>query len=160
MELSVTNSNGIIILNFPAWEAKPVDIQPVLVEGLGIRPLATFLSRDLLALFNSQEEIVTIKPRFELLSGVSEHGIIITAPGKNCDFVSRFFAPAMGINEDPVTGSAHSTLIPFWFNKLNKVEMHTFQLSERTGELFCKYLGDRVEIGGRAITYLQGHIYL
>jgi predicted PhzF superfamily epimerase YddE/YHI9 len=85
-------------------------------------------------------------------------GVIVTAPGKKVDFVSRFFAPAAGVNEDPVTGSAHSTLIPYWAKRLGKKDLHALQLSPRGGELFCQDDGDRVKIGGRAVTYFRGEI--
>ena len=87
-------------------------------------------------------------------------GIILTAPGNNCDFVSRFFAPKLGIQEDPVTGSTHCELIPYWSKRLNKKDMIARQLSKRGGELYCSYLGDRVIIGGKAITYMQGELLL
>ena len=93
-----------------------------------------------------------------MLAKVNCLGIIATAPGKKCDFVSRFFAPAAGINEDPVTGSAHTMLIPFWADRLNKNKLHAFQISKRQGELFCEDRKHRVGIGGQAITFFRGSI--
>ncbi len=109
-------------------------------------------------LFKNQKEIVNLKPDFLKILKAGARGIIVTAPGTDVDFVSRFFAPAVGINEDPVTGSAHTTLIPFWAVQLNKTKMTARQLSERQGYLECTYLNDRVEIGGQAVTYLSGEI--
>ena len=113
-----------------------------------------------MAVYENEKDILNIKPEFSYLSKASEYGVIVTSKGRNCDFVSRFFAPSLGILEDPVTGSAHTTLIPYWAEKLNKNRMHAIQLSERKGELFCKYLNDRVEIGGRAVLFMEGEIIL
>ncbi|MBT3749810.1 MAG: isomerase, partial [Bacteroidetes bacterium] len=99
-----------------------------------------------------------LKPDFAALAKVEARGIIVSAKGDAVDFVSRFFAPQVGINEDPVTGSAHTTLIPYWSRELVKTEMHALQISERGGDLMLKMKGNRVEIAGKAITYLQGHI--
>ena len=87
-------------------------------------------------------------------------GIIVTAPGEHCDFVSRFFAPSAGVPEDPVTGSAHCNLIPYWAEKLGKNKLHAYQLSARKGELWCELKGDRVLISGKVVTYLKGEIYI
>ncbi len=110
--------------------------------------------------FARQEDIETIEPNLPLIAGLDTGGIIVTAKGKNHDFVSRFFAPALGVNEDPVTGSAHTVLTPFWANELNKTELKAFQLSERGGELDCRLLGDRVELGGKAVLYMKGEIFI
>jgi predicted PhzF superfamily epimerase YddE/YHI9 len=99
-----------------------------------------------------------MNPNFHLLKQTDTRGIIVTAKGKDVDFVSRFFAPGVGIDEDPVTGSAHTTLVPFWSAKLNKIEMTALQLSERGGELWCTLAGNRVLIAGKAVTYLRGEI--
>jgi PhzF family phenazine biosynthesis protein len=130
----------------------------IINQGLRKRPLELYKTRDYLAIYANEEEILSIKPDFELLKKLDCLGIIITAPGDEADFVSRFFAPSVGINEDPVTGSAHSTLVPYWARRLNKDTLHAYQMSKRRGELFCRYLGDRVEISGRAIPYLKGTI--
>ena len=117
-------------------------------------------SFDDIAIFKTQEEITSISPKFNLLKQLPNKGLIITAPGKNVDFVSRFFAPKLGIDEDPVTGSAHCLLIPYWYNRLNKKNMSALQLSPRGGELFCTYHNNRVGIGGYAVTFLEGEIRL
>jgi PhzF family phenazine biosynthesis protein len=155
-ELIVTRSGDLLSLNFPAAKSSPVDIPPGLSEALGKTPKETHGAFDLLALFDSQDDILALKPNFDLLSRLDSRGIIVTAPGKDCDFVSRFFAPRVGVNEDPVTGSAHTILIPFWSRRLGKKKLHARQLSRRGGELFCEDLGERVLISGRAVTYMVG----
>jgi predicted PhzF superfamily epimerase YddE/YHI9 len=109
-------------------------------------------------LFDSEETIQNINPNIQLLLSTNARGVITTAKGNEVDFVSRFFAPAVGVNEDPVTGSAHTTLIPFWTNKLGKTELTALQLSARGGQLWCTLSGDRVFIAGKAVTYLRGEI--
>jgi predicted PhzF superfamily epimerase YddE/YHI9 len=159
-ELIVTKSNDLLLMNFPARPPGAIKTPGSLVGGLGLEPLEVWKARDYLVLYPSEENILSIKPKFDALAELDCLGIIITARGNQSDFVSRFFAPRAGINEDPVTGSAHTTLIPFWAEKLDKKSLHAFQLSERKGELFCEYLGDRVKIGGYAVTYLKGEIEL
>ncbi|MEJ7694990.1 PhzF family phenazine biosynthesis protein, partial [Daejeonella sp.] len=102
----------------------------------------------------------SLSPDFVALSKIDSVGFIATAPGDNSDFVSRFFAPSAGINEDPVTGSAHCNLIPYWANRLGKENMHAYQVSARRGELWCQLKGDRVLMSGKAVTYLKGEIFV
>jgi PhzF family phenazine biosynthesis protein len=157
-ELIVSRAGEIITLNFPSNKPAPVSMPPGLVEALGAKPDEIYKARDILAVYHSANDIETLRPNFDLLSRVDAHGIIVTAPGGECDFVSRFFAPRLGINEDPVTGSAHTTLIPFWAERLRMKKMRARQLSKRGGELFCEELGERVLISGKAVTYMQGEI--
>jgi PhzF family phenazine biosynthesis protein len=157
-ELVVTREDDLIKMNFPAMDPVNAGENEIINQGLRKRPLELYKTRDYLAIYANEEEILSIKPDFELLKKLDCLGIIITAPGDEADFVSRFFAPSVGINEDPVTGSAHSTLVPYWARRLNKDTLHAYQMSKRRGELFCRYLGDRVEISGRAIPYLKGTI--
>ncbi len=146
-------------LDFPADFAQPVEPVPVFAEAFDTHPLATFKGRtDYLLLFDSEETIREIQPDISLLLSTNARGIMVTAKGNEVDFVSRFFAPAVGVNEDPVTGSAHTTLIPFWAKRLNKTEMTALQLSERGGQLWCTLSEDRVLIAGKAVTYLRGEI--
>ena len=159
-ELGVARANNRLILDFPASPPSPADTHEELIQGLGMRPKEVHKSRDYLALFESEADILSLKPNFDILGKLDCLGIIVTAKGKNSDFVSRFFAPAAGINEDPVTGSAHTTLIPFWAERLKKNVLHAFQLSERKGELFCELAGSRVKIGGHAVTFFIGEITL
>jgi PhzF family phenazine biosynthesis protein len=146
-------------LDFPADLAREVEPIPSFTEAFGVQASATFKGRtDYLLLFDSEEIIRNIAPDFQLLLETDARGIMVTAKGNEVDFVSRFFAPAVGVNEDPVTGSAHTTLIPFWSKRLNKTEMTALQLSVRGGQLWCTLSGDRVLIAGKAVTYLRGEI--
>lgn len=152
----------LLVMDFPARRARPCEAVPeALVKGLGATPEQVLLAvRDCLAVYATEAEVRELAPDFAELQKVEQMGIIATAPGKECDFVSRFFAPSAGIPEDPVTGSAHSTLVPYWAERLGKRELHALQVSERGGELFCKNDGDRVLIAGRATQYLEGTITL
>ncbi|MFH1321360.1 MAG: PhzF family phenazine biosynthesis protein [Bacteroidota bacterium] len=157
-KLIVTRSNDLISLDFPVDKPVLVETTSAMIDGLGVEPIEVYKSSSFLALLKSEEEVLSIKPKFEILEKLDCVGIIITAEGNDSDFVSRFFAPRAGIPEDPVTGSAHCTLIPYWAEKLNKSKLHAYQVSKRKGELFCENLGDRVSISGKATTYLIGSI--
>jgi PhzF family phenazine biosynthesis protein len=159
-ELVVSKNDDLLSLDFPADKPSPVYIPTGLIKALGREPIQTLKSRDIMAVFNSEDDILEIKPDFELLRQVEAHAIIVTGPGENCDFVSRFFAPRLGINEDPVTGSAHTALIPYWSERLGKKSMLAHQISSRGGVLYCEHRDDRVLIGGRAITYMSGQLEL
>ncbi len=158
--LTVTRTKDLITLVFPASIPKKIEISPVLTEALGKAPVEAYETRDLMAVFADEEEIIKLSPDFEKLKKIPQLGVIVTAKGNNSDFVSRFFAPNAGVNEDPVTGSAHTTLIPYWAHRLNKEKLHAFQISERKGELYCEYHTDKVYISGKALTYLVGEINL
>ncbi len=158
--LSVEKTGARLAMNFPARPASPCDIPAALTEGLGERPLEVRCARDYLAVFESEAVIHTMKPDIMRLAALECVGIIATAPGSSCDFVSRFFAPRVGVPEDPVTGSSHCTLIPYWSERLGKKELHARQLSKRGGELFCRDQGERVSIAGEAVLYLKGTIVL
>lgn len=155
--LSVSREDGLLWLDLPARPGEPCEPPPELAEGLGAAPAEVVAARDYLAAFGSAAEVRALRPDMELLRGLEERlGVIATAPGEEVDFVSRFFAPGVGVPEDPVTGSSHCTLIPFWAERTGKEEMRARQLSERGGELWCEERGDRVRVGGRAVTYLEG----
>lgn len=157
--LTVRKIGDLLQLNFPADTVAPEDSNPVFTEAFGFQATTTLKGRtDYLLLFDSEEIIRNMKPNFHLLKQTDARGIMITAKGNEADFVSRFFAPNEGIDEDPVTGSAHTTLVPFWSDRLNKTEMTAFQLSERGGQLWCSLKAERVLIAGKAITYLRGEI--
>lgn len=158
--LAVTRAGEILTLDFPSRPSQPCELSESLVRGLGSRPKQVSKSRDYLAVFSSAAEVRALQPDFAALKSLDCIGIIATAPGDDCDFVSRFFAPAAGINEDPVTGSAHCTLIPFWSQRLGKTKLFARQISGRGGELHCELVGDRVRIGGKAVLYLRGEIVL
>lgn len=157
--LSVTKINDLLRLDFPCDEISSIDTPSVLVEALGKVPLESWKGKtDFMLVFDNQEIIENINPNFQLLETVGGRGVIVTAKGNQVDFVSRFFGPQVGINEDPVTGSAHTTLIPYWSKALNKKSLSALQLSDRKGTLYCEYLGERVHISGKAVTYLIGEI--
>ncbi|MCL4473258.1 MAG: PhzF family phenazine biosynthesis protein [Actinobacteria bacterium] len=157
--LSVVRREDLLIMNFPSRPARPCQPPAELAAILGAGPAETLCSsRDLMVVFEDEEQIRTLKPDCSRLAGLDYFAVIVTAPGVESDFVSRFFAPRAGIAEDPVTGSAHSTLIPYWAARLGKKELYARQLSARGGELFCAAMEERVAIGGRAVTYLTGTI--
>ncbi len=159
--LKVTRQQELMTMNFPSRAAKPCAPPTELLRGLKIKPEEVLRSsRDYFAVYDSEEAIKLLRPDMSELEKIDSLGIIVTAQGLNCDFVSRFFAPRAGIPEDPVTGSAHCTLIPYWSERLCKQKLHALQLSNRQGELFCYNLGDRVDIAGYAVTYLKGVIHL
>lgn len=159
-ELIIERKNNLITMNFPSNKPNSTSTPEDLINGLKREPVELLKARDLLVVYKNQKEIENIKPDFGLLEKVDTFGIIITAPGENCDFVSRFFAPKAGINEDPVTGSAHTTLIPYWAERLNKNVLSAIQLSERIGKLQCEYLGKRVKISGMAKLFMKGEIII
>jgi PhzF family phenazine biosynthesis protein len=156
--LTVRKEDQYLSMNFPAWEAKQIEAPKELILGLGTDPAQVLKTRDYLAVFETEEEVRNIEPDFHLLSALEAIGVIVTAPGEKYDFISRFFAPRAGVNEDPVTGSAHSTLVPYWSDVLNKNVLHARQISTRGGELFCEMENDRVIIKGKAVTFLEGEI--
>lgn len=157
--LTVKKVEDKLQLNFPADFAQEVEPVDLFTEAFGVQPLQTLKGRtDYLLLFTSEEIIQNFHPNIQLLLATNARGIIVSAKGNDVDFVSRFFAPAVGVNEDPVTGSAHTTLIPFWANRLNKTEMTALQLSARGGRLWCTLSDERVFIAGKAVTYLRGEI--
>jgi PhzF family phenazine biosynthesis protein len=157
--LAVMKDNGSLTLDFPADSIEMVKAPQELVGAIGREPVEIYRGRsDYLLIFKEQGDIEAISPDYGLLAGLDLRGIIVSAPGNDTDFVSRFFAPRMGINEDPVTGSAHTTLAPYWAERLGKNSLTARQLSARKGELKCRLLGDRVYITGEAVTYLVGEI--
>jgi PhzF family phenazine biosynthesis protein len=157
-ELRTFRRGGRIYLDFPARLPAPAETPGELVKGLGHFPRELYKGRDYLAIFEKESDISAMAPDFGELAKLDCIGIIVTAPGDKCDFVSRFFAPRAGIAEDPVTGSAHTMLIPYWAEKLGKTKMKALQISSRLGELDCEWKGDRVLMGGHVVTYLKGAI--
>jgi PhzF family phenazine biosynthesis protein len=158
-ELTVSRHDELIALNFPADKPQKTVAPNELIAGIEIVPLETYKGKtDYMLIYLSQKQIEIISPEFQVLEKAKARGVIVTAKGDETDFVSRFFAPQSGVNEDPVTGSSHTMLIPYWSNKLGKKELTAKQISKRQGLLWCKDLGDRVEIAGKAVTYLIGEI--
>ena len=157
--LSVTKNNGIIEMDFPAWrpELSTKDFTE-LIQALGNPKIVSISkSRDLVVELENEAAVKNCEPDFTALKKVGEK-VIVTAKGEKADFVSRFFAPVAGIDEDPVTGSAHSQLIPYWSEKLGKTKLHAQQLSQRGGELWCEFLGERVKMGGKCVFYMKGEV--
>ena len=157
--LTVTRHEDLLTLDFPARPATACEMPSDLIDGLRVRPVSTAKARDYLAVFHTERSVRELQPDFAALMRLDCLGIIATAPGDNCDFVSRFFAPRAGISEDPVTGAAHCTLIPYWAERLKRSVLHARQISPRGGELFCEHRGERVGIGGRAVTYSAGFLF-
>ncbi len=159
-ELQVERNGDRLVLDFPSRPAREVEPNEEVNAALGgAEPIQMLRERDYCAVFASEAEVAALQPNFEKLARLDTQGVLVTAPGKDCDFVSRYFAPAAGIPEDPVTGSTHCTLIPYWSEQLGKKELHARQISLRGGELFCEDRGDRVGIGGHALSYVEGKLY-
>ncbi|HEX8507516.1 MAG TPA: PhzF family phenazine biosynthesis protein [Hymenobacter sp.] len=154
-------ADGRLTLDFPSRPPQEMTTHPAgLADGLRATPLHVLAARDLLVVFNTEAEVLVLRPDFARIAALEYVGVIATAPGSDgIDFVSRFFAPRVGVPEDPVTGSAHSTLIPYWANKLGKKELRARQVSPRGGDLWCRLReGDRVDISGYAVTYAVGEL--
>ncbi len=159
--LHVHKNGEILCLDFPTDSFTAVEPFEQLINGLGVRPSELYRGRDdFLAILDNEVSVASLCPNIKSLSKVPSRGVIVSSAGTEADFVSRFFAPQSGVPEDPVTGSAHTTLIPYWSKRLAKKHLQAKQISKRGGELTCKFLGERVEIGGRAVTYLVGEISL
>jgi PhzF family phenazine biosynthesis protein len=160
-ELIVTREGELLTLNFPTDEITEVPISDEIRSCFNPMPVKAFRGRnDFMIVFSSETEIREMHPNFINLSKLYARGIIVTAKGDQIDFVSRFFGPQSGIDEDPVTGSAHTTLIPYWKEVLGKEVMDALQVSARGGKLTCKYLGERIEISGKASLYMVGTIFV
>ncbi len=160
-ELKVAIANEVYTLNFPARMPVEAVLPETIKKSLSIQPKEVLKSRDYILVYESEEDIKDIKIERHLFDQINlkTGGVIITAKGKHCDFVSRFFTPQASILEDPVTGSAHCSLIPFWANRLNKNNLLAFQLSDRFGKLICVNQGERVLISGEAKTYAVGSLW-
>lgn len=157
--LNVRRDDKDLTLDFPIDEYYNITISEDIISCFDKKPIEAYKGKtDYMLVFENEVDIINIKPQFEFITKLKGRGVIITAKGENIDFVSRFFAPQSGIIEDPVTGSAHTTLTPYWTKKLNKENLSAVQLSERKGYLQCKLSGDRVEISGQARLYLKGDI--
>lgn len=159
--LEVHYENELFTLKFPSIMPEKINMPLGIEEALGVTPLEAYLARDLVILLKDEEEVASLKPDFgKLLALKDGAGLIVTAKGKTADFVSRCFFPKLGVNEDPVTGSAHSNLIPYWAGKLNKNKMTAVQLSERQGTLYCELVGERVNMSGKGVLYMMGELYI
>ena len=159
--LTVSKEGDLLAMDFPSQPPRPCDAPADLLDGLGKEPLEVLRSEDFFVVFSSEGEVRELKPDMAKLNNLPLRGVIVTAQGGGeADFVSRFFAPKYGVPEDPVTGSAHCALIPYWTERLNRKTLKAYQVSKRGGELFCTDHGKRVVIAGRAVKYLEGTIIL
>lgn len=159
--LAVTKKADTFYLDFPTIMPKPTPILPEYEQALGVKIKEAYLARDLFFVLDGEETIANLKPDFTLLKSFELGvGVIVTALGEQVDFVSRAFYPKLTIDEDPVTGSAHSNLIPYWHQHLAKKHFSALQLSARVGILDCEYQNDRVIIGGKGVLYAEGTIHI
>jgi len=149
---------GELIMNFPAQTIEPCEPPALLIQGLGVKPIRVFESMDYMAVLEDQDTLTALRPDFGALTQLDRRGVVVTAPGKDYDFVSRFFAPKHNIPEDPVTGSAHCIIAPYWAKQLDRTVLTARQLSRRGGSLECEVQGERVLLKGKAQTYLRGEI--
>ena len=160
-ELIVDREADLLTMDFPTNNPHKVEITDAIRKCFGKEPVEVLQNGFyMLVVFDSEDFIHNFQPNFELIKSIYPHGVIISARGKNADFVSRMFAPNEGIDEDPVTGSSHTVLIPYWAEKLGKKNFRALQVSKRGGELFCEYLGERVKISGRAALFMNGNLFL
>lgn len=158
--LRVTRKSDLLHMDFPSQPPQPCSCPADLLHGLGKPPRETFRAGYYLAVFDTEDEILGLQPEPEYLKRLDLPAVIATAKGTSVDFVSRAFGPKIGIPEDPVTGSAHCILAPYWAQRLGKNIFHARQVSKRGGDLFCELIGDRVDIGGQAALFLKGEIHL
>lgn len=158
--LGVSREAGRLVLDFPALQVQSVAVSLELEQALGVSVVTALAADKLLVVLDSEQSVRDCRPDFAALARLPWQGVIITARGEQHDFVSRFFAPAIGINEDPVTGSAHCSLIPYWAQRLNKSMLSAYQCSRRGGELHCRLEGERVKIGGHARLVASGRLWL
>ena len=156
--LTVVRDGDLFALDFPSRPPEPIGDAPAVGEALGRAPRQVLAARDYLALYDTEDEVRALRPDMARVAALDRHAVIVSAPGKSCDFVSRFFAPAWGVPEDPVTGSSHCTLVPYWAGRLGKDRLRALQVSPRGGELFCEARGARVSIAGRAVPFMEGQI--
>lgn len=158
--LAVDREGERLVLDFPSRPPAAMAPVPGLSEALGARVREVWKARDLVAVLDDEATVRGLKPDLAALAGMDDFAVVVTAPGEEADFVSRFFGPRVGVPEDPVTGSAHSTLVPFWASRLGRTKLRALQVSPRGGELHCELRGDRVAIGGRAVKVLEGTFFL
>lgn len=159
-ELKVAKDGEFLTMDFPMQKPIKTKKPEIFKEAFGVEPIEVLKNEDYLVIFENEEVIKSIKPNFEKLKRLDLRGVIISAKGNDVDFVSRLFAPNFGIDEDPVTGSAHTELTPYWAEKLNKNRLFAKQVSKRGGELICEIDGDRVKISGKAVEFMQAEITL
>lgn len=156
--LTVQKNDNLLEMNFPAIQPKTAEPPDALIQGLGLKPIEVLIADDYLAVFENEETIREITPNHDALMQLDARGVIVTAPGTSADFVSRFFAPKLGIPEDPVTGSAHCELTPYWATKFGRHNLLAKQLSRRGGTIHCELNGNNVLLSGSAVTFMEAKI--
>lgn len=156
--LVVVRKGDFLEMDFPSYELKKIDVTESMIEAIGVRPLEVYLGRDLLCVLESEEEIRNLNPNMEKLKALDGLLLHVTAKGKEFDCVSRSFAPKLNVPEDPVCGSGHCHIIPFWAERLGKNDLVAYQASSRGGTLYCEYQGDRVKMSGKAALYSTADI--
>ncbi|NWG87893.1 MAG: PhzF family phenazine biosynthesis protein [Hydrogenophilaceae bacterium] len=159
-DLTVAKQGGLLVMDFPAISPEPCQAAAALLEGIGGQALEVLAADDYLVVLASEEQVRQLAPDMAALSSLDRRGVCVTAPGKDVDFVSRFFAPKYGIPEDPVTGSAHCMLAPYWAGRLGKTRLQARQISPRGGEVLCELHGERVLLSGKAVTYMVAEVSL
>lgn len=152
-KLFVRKEKDYIVMDFPVYKCKEIPVTSQMAEAMGAAPIKAYLDRDLLLIYEDENTIREMKPDFDAMKLLDGSGVGVTAPGAEYDCVSRFFAPKLKVNEDPVTGSAHCMIVPYWSECLGKNSIHAYQASERGGELLCELRGERVMIAGKAALY-------
>lgn len=158
--LKVLHSDGQLTLDFPAQLPMATEVPDKLLQALGVSSAEVLAAEDYLVVLEKESQIAALSPNFSILKGLPLRGVIVTAPGDKVDFVSRWFGPNVGVNEDPVTGSAHTTLTPYWAARLKKRQLKARQISDRGGELECRLENDRVFITGRAVKFMEGVVHI
>jgi len=158
--LQVQQKGALLELDFPAQSVQPTDTTAAIIDAFGRAPIATLEAEDYLLVFNDEEFVRSVTPNFEVIRNLDKRAVIITAESSKFDFVSRFFIPEYGINEDPVTGSSFTILAPYWASKLGKNVLNARQVSERGGNVHCEVVDNRVKISGAAVDYMHAKIYL
>jgi len=159
--LTVTRDGDLYSLDFPARPPEDcANVYPGLLAAVGGKPEAVLAAQDYFLVYGSEDELRSLRPDMAALMNIDRFAVIVTAPGREFDFVSRFFAPAKGVPEDPVTGRAHCSLIPYWSKRLGKKKLHAYQASPRGGEVWCEDRGERVTISGKAVRFFEGSIFL
>ena len=156
--LTVVRENGRLTMDLPVRRAEAIEPPADIIQAIGAEPESAWAADDYMLVFGAADAVRSVRPDMAALTRVDRRGVIVTAPGEDCDFVSRFFAPSHGIPEDPVTGSAHCTLVPYWADRLGKTDLHARQISARGGEIWCRLAEDRVRLSGKAVIYLEGEI--
>lgn len=159
-DLFVRRDKDYLVMDFPALSHKEVLVTPLMTEAFGVAPEKAYVDDRLLLVYGDEQVVRKMAPDFAKVAQLDPHGVTVTAPGKDYDCVSRYFAPNLKVNEDPVTGSAHCMLAPYWGERLGKTSIRAYQASARGGELLCEVKGDRVVLKGKAVLYLVGDVYL